>query len=382
MFPSTAIGIYGISGSGKSTALAALQNLRPEWRCLEGAKLIEEVLGKQKQDFDDFLAMNEEGKTKVRNAAIKVAEDLKGFTVIAGHASFPKINESQLKFDDVFTQGDAQIYKAILYLEKDPDQIFRQREDDNKTETRQRKPFSRKILEEWINHEKDLLRSVCKGSGIYFASVEDENEIMKHIVAHVLPPLIAESKKHSENALQSALHSIPTADVYLLLDGDRTLSPMDTSKIFFDCSPSLLGQHVESSDDEFPLKRIFKRYSKYSFQAFLEVALLYERQMPQAVYNSFAKEIGIHNVKLYQDWIHFLSNLPPKVHPILVSSGNREIWSAALQYQLPTSPTIIAGNHIGLHPYIVDSDAKAMVVRALRQRTKGCTIMSFGDSGM
>lgn len=90
--------------------------------------------------------------------------------------------------------------------------------------------------------------------------------------------------------------------------------------------------------------------------------------------------IGRKPIKIYPQWVHMLSKLPANVHPVVVSSGNREIWQIALHlYNIKTS--IIAGNHICLRSYIVDSDAKSIVASELRAKWAGCTILSFGDSG-
>jgi len=379
----TVIGVYGVSGSGKSHALKGVQKARPEWRCLDGSSIIEEVLKNQGKGLCDFGVMDEQQKTVVRNNAIQMVQSYSGMTLIAGHASFPDsktILGGDVKFNNVFTEGDAQTYSAILYLDRDPDQIFQQRTADNDTKTKHRDFLSVENLQDWMHHEKELLCRVCKGSGIYFGLVKNENDIVEYIVNRILPPLVQEVQNKSEQALSFAIQqAIPLADVYLLLDGDRTLSPDDTSKIYFE---SLTNYCNTPSSNDSPLKQIFTRYPDYTFQAFLEAAMLYECFTSHAEYKRLSHDVGSNKVQLHQAWIDFLTKLPPNVHPILVSSGNREIWSATLQNQLSaTQMSIIAGNHIGLHPYIVDSKAKAIVVTKLRQRRKGCKLFSFGDSG-
>lgn len=377
----TVIGVYGVSGSGKSHALKGIQKVRPEWRCLDGSSIIEEVLKSQGKGLCDFGAMDEQQKIVVRNNAIQMVQSYSGLTLIAGHASFPDDSSktmSDVTFNNVFTKGDAQTYRAILYLDRDPEQIFQQRKADNDTKKKHRDCLSVENLQDWIHHEKELLRRICKDSGIDFGLVKNENDIVEYIVNHILPPLVQEVQNKSEQALSLVIHqAIPLADVYLLLDGDRTLSPNDTSKTFFE---SLTANDLSSND--FPLKQIFTRYPDYTFQAFLEVAMLYGCCTSHAEYKRLSHDVGTNKVQLHQAWIDFLTKLPPNVHPIIVSSGNREIWSDTLQNLLSTTQiSIIAGNHIGLHPYIIDSKAKAIVVTELRQRRKGCKIFSFGDSG-
>jgi hypothetical protein len=64
-----------------------------------------------------------------------------------------------------------------------------------------------------------------------------------------------------------------------------------------------------------------------------------------------------------------------------MTSGNREVFEAALACTFgDKTPSLVAGNHIGLHPYIVDSHGKAVVAEELRSLHKGCKILEFGDS--
>ena len=275
LFPATTIGVYGVSGCGKSRALSELQKIRPEWRCLEGSDVIENVLQKRGESLADFKAMDETFKTEIRNLAIGVLEEMcTGLTVVAGHASFPKncSNISAPTFSDIFTDGDAQTYDAILYLDVDPDKVYQQREGDSNTGTRHREYLPVEVIAKWNQHEKEYLQGVCKKGDIYFALVRNVNEILMHVTDHILPPLILEAEMKSQQALKLAVQSIPSADVYLLFDGDRTLAPNDTSKLLFE----------NTSTPSSSLKAIFQRYPSYTFQAFLEVAMLYDRLMPNA----------------------------------------------------------------------------------------------------
>jgi hypothetical protein len=137
---------------------------------------------------------------------------------------------------------------------------------------------------------------------------------------------------------------------------------------------------------------IYGRYDEYCPQAFVEAALLYTSIGSSEVYKSISHDVGHNQVQLYDSWVPFLSSLPAGVHPILISCSNREVWSAALARVGLKSPSgtpgvrsdmsLIAGNHLGLHSYIVDVEAKGLVVRWLREFHPGCTVISFGDSGM
>lgn len=125
--------------------------------------------------------------------------------------------------------------------------------------------------------------------------------------------------------LQQAVRQIPPAVVYLLLDGDRTLSPVDSGKIFaskvLEHANSLLTADAAGN----PLKQIFQRQSEYTWKAFAQVALLYKRILPTSDYEEICQQIGAQDVHLFRDWINFLSNLPSNVHPIVITSGSTNI---------------------------------------------------------
>jgi len=369
------IGIYGVSGCGKSHLLSLLQASRPEWRCLEGSQVIDMVMSEQGESLADFQHKNEPEKEEVRNRAVKIIQDYTGVTIVAGHCSFPEINaaKDRVDFNDVFTKGDADTFHTILYLDKNPVDVYSQREQDNDVSKRSRPSLPVDIIQQWIEHEKQVLQNECDKHDIRFVIVPSEAQVEDYISKHILPPLVAKFQVESTERLKEAVGKVPSADVFLLIDGDRTLCPMDTGKVFID--------HVLGIGADDPLKKIFKRYGSYSFQAFLEVSMFYAHVMPTPGYQALSLEIGRDHVVIYDKWIKFLTNLPLNTHAVVLTSGNREIWQAALDSNNLGNLTLLAGNHVGLHSYIVDSHAKASVVKELRELFGGCKILSFGDSG-
>jgi uracil phosphoribosyltransferase len=177
-----------------------------------------------------------------------------------------------------------------------------------------------------------------------------------------------------------AIQDIPEADVFLLIDGDGTIFPNDTGRLFFEKGPGLLLEGSGKWDSD-PLKTIHSRYSSYQFRAFFEVAMLYAK-MGQ-LYQSRSNEIGTEQVDFHSSWTSLLQNLPANVHAVLVSCSNREIWKTAVaKHKLESKLTVIAGNHLELHEYIVDSHAKLVLSKELRKRFVGCKLLAFGDSAL
>lgn len=325
----------------------------------------------------------------VRQEAVQRIQGFAGVTVVAGHGSFPKRGDSttDIGFDDVFTKADGETYNAILYLDVDAEAVYQQRRDDK---SRVRDSCDVSYLERWMRHEKELLKNKCAEHGIVFELVRPD-DVMECIVDRVVNPWVESVLQRSKVALEHAVSRVPAADVYLMIDGDRTFTPMDTGRAFFDSARAQNGRTCPAAKLGDPLRVIYSRYKEYCPQAFVEAAMLYTSVGSYEDYKSISHDVGHSQVQLYDSWLPFLSRLPARVHPILISCSNREVWSAALMREGLKSQSgspgnrgdmsLIAGNHLGLHSYIVDIEAKGLVVSWLRQFHPGCTIISFGDSG-
>lgn len=383
---SIVVGIYGIQGVGKSHVLKQIDTERFEWRVLDGSQLIREYLDSNGRSMEDFHNMIPSEKGAVRQAAILSAKTKPGISLIAGHCSFPNqieagSNES-ITFNDVFTSADGEVYDHIICIEKSPDKVFEQIQGDSE---RKRPQLSIDELSMWMEHEKALLKAKCLEHGIsldivYMTNEKDHQEILNLVLKKVEAHASLTASQKSEQALVASIHAIPDADVYLLIDGDGTLCPQDTGTLFF--------EQVKSLDVFQPLKKIFKRYDSYKFQAFWEVAMLYSNALPEQEYIALCDEIGREHVQVHLAWKAFLEQLPSNVHPVLVSASIREVWQAMQARHVEGNSdglgrmSIIAGNNLLLHPYIVEDDnAKALVAKTLRKLHGGCRILCFGDSG-
>lgn len=253
------VGIYGVSGCGKSRLWSLLQAAHPEWRCLEGSSVIHSILEQHGEGLKDFHAKSESEKDEIRNRAVKVIRDYPGVTIVAGHCSFPEATgakEDNVAFNDVFTEGDRETFDIILYLDKDPMKVHLQREQDNETSKQTRPSLSVEVLKQWIEHEKHVLQNECDNYGIEFEIIQNDDTVAGYISKHVVAPLANKGQEESTQNLREALAAIPSADVFLLVDGDRTLCPKDTGKVFVDL--------VWDVQDEDSIKSIFKRYDTYT----------------------------------------------------------------------------------------------------------------------
>lgn len=387
--PHLVIGLYGVSGSGKSHALATIAKERVEWRCVEGKDVMFNVLRDQGLSWEAFSTLTDSEKIEIREKACqRIREHYQhGVTIVSGHCSFPTTattgEDPAVSFHDVFTVGDAETYNVILYLDKPSQIIYDQREIDRATSKRSRSCISKQDIERWIDHEKGVLEQACLNNHIQFKVIgwdehSDDSVIIDAIQKELIVPWATHFQQASELALVDVVDKLPESDLFLLIDADRTLTPQDTGRLFF--------EHAMQTGD--PLKTVFSRYKDYTFQAFFEASLLYTSAMKDvSEYKKLSEKIGSYHVELYQAWKDFLYlQLPKGVHAIVVTCSNYEIWQAVVgnlnrSKDAGGDITVVAGNHLGLHSYIVDDKAKAILARELRKRFCGCQIFCFGDSG-
>ena len=155
------------------------------------------------------------------------------------------------------------------------------------------------------------------------------------------------------------------ATTYMIIDGDRTLIPVDSTRNFF----KLLEL------DFMALKNIFQEHD-YSFEAFYKVATLYSKINYLTYINTCAKSAK--SVSIYPEFLTFIYDLPQYVKCIVVTSGLREIWQRILQNHQLTNVSLIGGNYFPKDTFVIDPNAKKLIVSLLKN--KGKNVFAFGDS--
>jgi len=391
VFDSVVCGIYGISGCGKSYALARISKARPEWRCMDGSEVIRELTQEHGVSWCDFVSLEDKEQDEYRALAAKRLRGFQGVTLVAGHCSFlqPREGELESNYTDVFSKADGETYNVIFYLDdKEPHQIFQQRKSDNLSGSRLRPEISEEAIKAWILHDKEALRQACNEHDIKLITISEGSKLLSQI-EDFLASSFTRSQERSLAALRESIWRIPEADVFLLMDGDRTLCPQDTGKIFVERIRNIQnGAQLICGDGDAeardPLKKIFQRYPEYCFDAFLACGIWYNRILDTSQFREVCRQIAELDIAVFPQMLDFLKNkLPSTVHPILVSSGTAEIWRNILaQVGLSSKMSIIAGNHIGLEPYIIDGCAKGEVVKRLKEIYPGCHVWAFGDSAV
>lgn len=158
------IGLYGISGVGKTTLLQAIDLEQVQTIWLEGSRL---VLESANLDLSEFKQLPESEKIYHRECAIARAFDIQQeaqkHIVIDGHLAFAK---GPKEFENVMTQADRRFYTDFIYIELPPSIVFERQQGD----AQRVRSFSVETLAAWIENEKQALIKACleTGANIHF----------------------------------------------------------------------------------------------------------------------------------------------------------------------------------------------------------------------
>ena len=176
------IGLYGVSGSGKTTILkeasARLKNII--W--LEGSKL---VLEQANMPLAEFKLLEHSKKVLYREKAIDKAFEIlkqsKKHIIIDAHLYLPK---GQSELENIMTSKDAAFYTDYIYLALPPELIFSRQQGDA---TRQR-GHSLDMISKWQEAECAKLEEFCKENNRHFYTLR---HIDKHDCVKFISELIA-----------------------------------------------------------------------------------------------------------------------------------------------------------------------------------------------
>jgi adenylate kinase len=153
------IGLYGISGTGKTTVIKGLTAITNKLIWLEGSKLVLEAAGSSPEDFRKLPSHL---KYKLREKAIEKAFEIQKREnkdlIIDGHVIFA----TQNGFENAMTEKDKLFYTEYIYL-MPPVGIVHSRLQADKSRKRN---YSIEVIEKWMAQEVEELRSFCIANSI------------------------------------------------------------------------------------------------------------------------------------------------------------------------------------------------------------------------
>lgn len=172
------IGLYGISGIGKTTILKEVNGLSEEVVWLEGSKLILET---SNLSLAEFKKKSEETKYILRERAIDKAAEIqtkrKKHIIIDGHLAFAKPDNT---FENVMTLKDGLFYTHFIYLKLAPEVIKYRQEND----TVKKRSYTLHTIEKWIEYEeRELILAAQKNNiNISFLNSEKVNDCVSYLL--------------------------------------------------------------------------------------------------------------------------------------------------------------------------------------------------------
>lgn len=377
-FKPTVVGIYGISGCGKTYLVNELKNAHQldTFRFYEGSEVISSVVP---GGLVAFQESNQSQKQEWRQAAIdkirRESVEAKQTAVVTGHSMF--WSEEKESGECVFTEADANTFTHVLYLEVRPELIALRRSNDTQ---RQRSHASVDHLLKLQDADKELLSKLCRTHRILFCAITPRSTLAEDVMV-LLQDFQAHNEPRNLSLAQSDLNDVltdPSKDLttMVVFDADRTLAAEDTGSMFWQlASPS--------GDKRGTLKHLFSGPLQYSYIAFRQATLLYEQAALESNENTFDAllETVAARVTIRTEFIDLLHLISTQKHvgAVIVTCGMRQIWKKVLEkHTLSGIVSVIGGGRVQ-DGYVITPEVKASLVVNLRA-VHGLYVWAFGDS--
>ncbi|KAF2871512.1 uracil phosphoribosyltransferase-domain-containing protein [Massariosphaeria phaeospora] len=368
------IGIYGISGSGKTHLLGQMKQIfgadAPGLDFYDGSGVIKKLVPGGMQEFNKW---SHDDQNKYRERAIETIKEECAKTgkvgLVAGHYMFWHKGDVEEK---VGTKKDWETYTHIVYLGVEPDVVAKRRDADK---SKKRPPLQAAKLRKWQEEEIRELRKICLQHDILFtvASEPTSGAIFAYRVSAIVKDIIAHNEKDNltlvENALDEAVAGQEDLKTMLVLDADRTLAPQDTGELFWKAAKPRSDRNSD------PLKTLFKAKG-YSYSSFRQATLLYEEVADE--FDAICDEVAV-KVTMYPEFLSLLKRAESHEHigAVVVTCGVRHVWEKVLQRAGLANIKVIGAGRIA-DGYVVTGTVKAALVERLQKRS--LRVIAFGDS--
>ena len=154
------IGLYGISGTGKTTILKEVANATSNLIWLEGSRLVTDAEG---LTLEEFKKLSDSEKYFFREKAIERAFEIQTkenkHIIIDGHLVFVK---GETEFENVMTKADAIFYTDYIYLNL-PTEIILQRQQND---TERKRNHNANTISNWTAFELNELKLFCNNNNL------------------------------------------------------------------------------------------------------------------------------------------------------------------------------------------------------------------------
>lgn len=175
------IGLYGVSGTGKTTILKEVSKLTTNVIWLEGSQLVINAAG---LTLEQFKKLSDKDKYYYREKAIDNAFEIqtkeRKHIIIDGHLVFVK---GECEFENVMTEKDKIFYTDYIYLNL-PTEIIWQRQQNDRNKKRN---YSAKTISNWVAYELQELKQFCDNNSLKLHILEktDNKECVEFICNYI-----------------------------------------------------------------------------------------------------------------------------------------------------------------------------------------------------
>ncbi|KAH6640053.1 uracil phosphoribosyltransferase-domain-containing protein [Truncatella angustata] len=363
----TIIGLYGVSGSGKTHLLNQLSS----------AIIGELVPG----GLDSFKKADVQEQLYWRELAIRTISDKCSTSgsvgIVAGHFMFWSGDETMAP-EHVCTEADLNTYTHILYLEVPADVVAKRRRAD---EHRCRPEISPENLQRWQDAEIDGLRYVCHNRGILFHVLHvDESALGPKVLqlCKIFQLTEVDYRTKINDGIDEMVFEHDDLETMLVLDADKTLAEVDTGVLFWQrVQKNMLPQ---ANGKLYTLQRLFGGPLGYSLNAFLQTALLHEEIDSERKFETLCEDVAS-GVTMYREFVSMLEAVVAHKHVgiIVLTCGLQLVWEKILRKAGLLGRVKVIGNGRIDHDCLVTPDLKATAVRRLRNHHH-ISVWAFGDS--
>ncbi|KAH7019526.1 uracil phosphoribosyltransferase-domain-containing protein [Ilyonectria destructans] len=351
----TVIGLYGISGSGKSFLLSHLrQELgQVEFAFFEGSDKIASLVS---GGLEAFHKLDEQSKSNLRGQAIDAIREESAHSgrvaIVTGHFMF--------------------------WLEEHA--AGQPRRLDDKLKDRTLMPVD--LLRKWQEAEICTMRHLCRQHHILFSLISEPKTSIPRIstlIRHFRQPMTIESNLARVRARLDGILALSGRDdleTVLVMDGDKTLAAEDTGALFW----QTVNQTRPCLGKTCPLQELFSSPLGYSDIAFHQATLLYEEATDDEQFGIICDTVAS-SVVMHPDIISLLRLAADQKHvrALVVTCGLGRVWEKVLErHGLSKSVDVIGGGRIS-DGFVVTAAVKAAIVSHLRNAAH-LYVWAFGDS--